>query len=119
MSPLYNLRWGDYLPNMLNVFEQLLRKEEYTDVTLWLDSGQMVVKCHKIILAACSTFFEDIFSSMKTKGHANVVLTDIKYADVKPILEFIYKGEINVTQEELQGILKTANFLKVIFFCKF
>jgi hypothetical protein len=40
-------------------------------------------------------------------------MRDVKYVEMKAILDFIYKGEAYVTQENIQGVLKTAEALKV------
>ena len=40
-------------------------------------------------------------------------MRDVKYLEMKAILDFIYKGEAFVPQENIQGFLKTADALKV------
>jgi hypothetical protein len=40
-------------------------------------------------------------------------MRDVKYVEMKTILDFIYKGEAYVAQENIQGVLKTADALKV------
>lgn len=40
-------------------------------------------------------------------------MRDVKFVEMKAILDFIYKGEAYVTQENIQGVLKTAEALKV------
>jgi hypothetical protein len=42
-----------------------------------------------------------------------VILKDIRYADLKALVEFMYKGEVNVVQEQLPTLLKTAEALKI------
>ena len=41
-------------------------------------------------------------------------MRDVKYLEMKAILDFIYKGEAFVSQENIQGFLKTAEALKII-----
>ena len=45
--------------------------------------------------------------------HPIVFLKDIKYAEIRAILDYMYKGEVNVAQEELPGLLKVAELLRV------
>ena len=44
---------------MFTVFERLLHSEAFTDVTLACDGGSL--KCHKIVLAASSDYFQKLF----------------------------------------------------------
>lgn len=54
---LYCLRWNNHRSNLLTVFDQLLQNEAFTDVTLACEGGTSV-KCHKMVLAACSSYFQ-------------------------------------------------------------
>ena len=53
----YCLRWSNYQSNLTSVFDHLLQTESFVDVTLTTDEGQ-AVKCHKVVLSACSTYFK-------------------------------------------------------------
>ena len=45
--------------------------------------------------------------------HPIVILKDIRFSEIKAILEYMYKGEVNVAQDQLAGLLKAAETLKV------
>lgn len=45
--------------------------------------------------------------------HPIVILKDVSYLHLQAILEFMYAGEVNVSQEQLPAFLKTAARLKV------
>lgn len=110
-SQQYCLRWNNHRSNLLTMFDKLLQNEAFTDVTLAVDEGASV-KCHKMVLAACSSYFQTLFIDLPCK-HPIVVLKDVKYSDIKAILEYMYRGEVNVAQEQLAGLLKVAEVLKV------
>ena len=110
-SQQYCLRWNNHRSNLLTVFDELLQNEAFTDVTLAVDGG-VSVKCHKMVLAACSSYFQSLFLDLPCK-HPIVVLKDVKYSEIKAILEYMYRGEVNVAQEQLAGLLKIAEVLKV------
>lgn len=110
-SQQYCLRWNNHRSNLLTVFDELLQNEAFTDVTLAVDGGASV-KCHKMVLAACSSYFQTLFIDLPCK-HPIVVLKDVKYSEIKAILEYMYRGEVNVAQEQLGGLLKVAEVLKV------
>ncbi|XP_029177017.1 uncharacterized protein LOC114945094 [Nylanderia fulva] len=107
----YCLRWNNHRSNLLTVFDNLLQNESFTDVTLALEDGQ-IIKCHRIVLAACSTYFQNILLNLPNL-HPVIVLKDVKYADMKAILEYIYRGEVKVSQAELTSLLKVAESLQV------
>ncbi|OQR69443.1 hypothetical protein BIW11_12253 [Tropilaelaps mercedesae] len=104
------LKWNNHHANMLTVFERLLGNKSLVDVTLGCEGRQM--KAHKVVLSACSPFFEGLFTENPCK-HPIVILKDIRYADLKALVEFMYKGEVNVVQEQLPTLLKTAEALKI------
>lgn len=107
----YCLRWNNHRSNLLTVFDELLQNEAFTDVTLACEGGSPI-KCHKMVLAACSPYFQNLFTDLPCK-HPVVVLKDVKYSEIKAILEYMYRGEVNVAQDQLAALLKVAEALKV------
>lgn len=45
--------------------------------------------------------------------HPVIVLKDVSFKNLQNILEFMYTGEVSITQELLPDFLKTAKCLKV------
>lgn len=45
--------------------------------------------------------------------HPIVILKDVKFEELKAMLEYMYRGEVNVTQEQLGRFLKAAETLKI------
>ncbi|XP_039295258.1 longitudinals lacking protein, isoforms H/M/V [Nilaparvata lugens] len=107
----YCLRWNNHRSNLLTVFDQLLQNEAFTDVTLTCEGGTSV-KCHKMVLAACSSYFQVLFTELPCR-HPVVVLKDVRYSEMKAILEYMYRGEVNVAQDQLGALLKVAEALKI------
>ncbi|KAJ3631233.1 hypothetical protein MTP99_012374 [Tenebrio molitor] len=107
----YCLRWNNHRSNLLTVFDELLQNEAFTDVTLACEGGNPI-KCHRMVLAACSPYFQNLFTDLPCK-HPVVVLKDVKYVEIKAILEYMYRGEVNVAQDQLAALLKVAEALKV------
>lgn len=108
----YVLRWNSHCDNLVKVFDQLLKTESFTDVTVSVPQDNLQIKCHKIVLAACSTYFRDLLLDSPCK-HPIIVLTNIKKTEVRAILDYMYRGEVNIAQSELTGLLKAAAMLKV------
>ncbi|XP_014615141.1 PREDICTED: uncharacterized protein LOC106793053 isoform X1 [Polistes canadensis] len=107
----YSIRWNNYHSNLLSVFDELLINQAFADVTLCLDDGQSL-KCHKVVLAACSTYFQDMFYKQPQK-HIVVALKDVDYCEIKIILEYMYRGEIHVAHDQLESLLKLAKSFKI------
>ncbi|XP_044735223.1 broad-complex core protein-like isoform X2 [Chrysoperla carnea] len=112
----YCLRWNNYQTNMTSVFHQLLQNEAFVDVTL--ACNDLSLKAHKVVLSACSTYFQKLLLENPCKHPTIIMPQDVCYTDLKFIIEFVYRGEIDVSQEELQSLLKTADQLKIKGLCE-
>ena len=111
---MYQLKWNNHRWNLTHVFEQLLQLGAFTDVTVSCEDGSL--KCHKMVLAACSPYFEKILSdeSVSSYGfHPIVVLQDTPCDVFRALLEFMYKGEVNIYQEELPLLMSIAASLQI------
>ncbi|XP_065344794.1 protein bric-a-brac 1-like isoform X2 [Cloeon dipterum] len=105
------LRWNNHQPNFVTVFSSLLHSQALTDVTLAADGQQ--IEAHKLVLSACSTYFQALFTSYSGHQHPIVILKDVTFRDLRTMVDFMYSGEVHVTQEQLPSIIKTAEMLKV------
>ena len=104
------LKWNNHTINMVKTFTEMIAGESFTDVTLACDGH--IIKAHKIVLSACSNYFREIFLATPCK-HPVVVLKDMKIDELKAIIDFMYRGEVNVSQNQLGNLLKTAEVLRV------
>jgi hypothetical protein len=52
--------------------------------------------------------FQTLFS-VNPCQHPIVILKDVKYNDLKTMVDFMYYGEVNVSQEQLPAILKVLH----------
>ncbi|XP_068893325.1 protein tramtrack, alpha isoform isoform X2 [Tenebrio molitor] len=106
----YCLRWNNHQPNFISVFSSLLNSESLVDVTLAAEGRHL--QAHKVVLSACSSYFQSLFT-INPCQHPIVILKDVKFTDLKVMVDFMYYGEVNVSQEQLPHILKTAEMLKI------
>lgn len=107
---LYSLRWNNHQTHMLSSFESLLQNETLVDVTLVC--SEISIRAHKVVLSACSPFFQKIFSENPCK-HPVIVLKDFQGWEVQTIVDFMYKGEVSIAQEQIQTLMKAAESLQV------
>lgn len=110
-SEQYCLRWNNHQSNLLGVFSQLLRDESLVDVTLACSEGHSI-RAHKVVLSACSSYFQTLFNDHPSR-HPIVILKDVRFSELRTLVEFMYKGEVNVEYCQLSALLKTAESLKV------
>lgn len=65
-----------------------------------------------MVLSACSPYFNALFVNHPEK-HPIVILKDVPFADMKSLLDFMYRGEVSVDQERLTAFLKVAESLRI------
>ncbi|XP_066586456.1 uncharacterized protein [Prorops nasuta] len=106
----YCLRWKYHHSNLQTMFSQLLERQAYCDVTLACEGKTL--RAHKVVLSACSTYFDTILSQYEEKDPI-VIMRDVKFSDIKVLVEFMYKGEINIDHTRLSSLLKTAEDLHI------
>jgi len=104
------LRWNDFENNISNAFKELRDDKDFFDITLACDDEQM--QAHKVILSACSPFFRNILRRNHHQ-HPLLYLKGVKYTDLQSVLNFMYHGEVNIAQDELNSFLAVAEDLKV------
>ena len=112
MSEKFCLKWNDFETNVSKSFG-LLRNEDYLhDVTLVCDDNKQV-SAHKLVLSACSEFFQSIFKNNK---HQNplICLDGISSKELKDILDYMYNGETSIFQEGLEKFLSIAQRFKIM-----
>jgi len=104
------LRWNDFESNISLAFRELREEKDFFDVTLACDDSQ--VQAHKVILSACSPFFRNVLRR-NPHQHPLLYLKGVKYKDILSVLNFMYMGEVNVAQDELNSFLSVAEDLRV------
>jgi len=109
-SEKFCLRWNDFEANISSAFRELRDDKDFFDVTLACDDEQ--IQTHKVILSACSPFFRNILRR-NPHQHPLLYLKGVKYTDLQSVLNFMYHGEVNIAQEELNSFLAVAEDLRV------
>jgi len=104
------LKWNDFESNISGAFKDIRDAKDFFDVTLACDDDQL--QAHKVILSACSPFFRNILKR-NPHQHPLLYLKGVKYSDLQSVLNFMYHGEVNVAQDELNSFLAVAEELRV------
>jgi len=103
----YNLNWAEFTSYTSKTFKDLLHNQDFADVTLVCDDDE-AIKAHKVILSACSPFFNRILKKNNEHNHPLIYLSDVNLNELKAVINFMYLGQTNVEQENLQRFLKIA-----------
>ena len=100
---------NDFLKSTNTVFETLRKDIDFTDVTLVCEDGHQV-EANRVILAASSPFFDTM---LRKKKHTNslIYMRGMKSEDLLAIVDFLYYGEANIYQENLDTFLSIAEEL--------
>ena len=110
-SEKFCLKWKDFQQNMVDSFRDLRTDTELSDVTLVSDENQYI-EAHRIILMGCSPFFSKVLTKNK-HPHPMIYLAGRKAKDLMAIVDFIYHGEANIYQEDLDVFLALAKELQL------
>ena len=111
MSEKLCLQWNDFKQNVNSAFGKLRDDREFTNVTLVCEDGQQM-EAHKVILASSSPFFEKLLQKSK-HPHPLIYLRGFHSKDFTHILYFLYFGEANVYQEDLDSFLAIAEEIQL------
>jgi len=116
MGENFKLRWNDHHSIFFSTAEALCQGDHLTDVTL--SCGKREFSAHKLVLSVCSTYFNELFTPKSNKnrpanGAAIVYLKDVDAHHMELLLNFMYRGEINVEEAELMDLIATARGLSI------
>ena len=111
MSEKLCLQWNGFKENTINAFGNLREVSEFADVTLACKDGEQV-EAHKVVLAASSSFFQNLLRRNK-HTHPLIYIRGLQMDDLLAILDFLYCGEANVFETNLESFLAVAEELQI------
>lgn len=106
----FHLRWDNHMESMRTLFERSYYDQAFTDVTISCPDGKL--QAHKLILSACSPYFETVFKDNPCK-HPVLIFREIKHHEMSTLLEYMYRGEVDVLDSELQPLIQVATDLQI------
>uniref|UniRef100_A0A8D8ZRD3 Longitudinals lacking protein, isoform G n=3 Tax=Cacopsylla melanoneura TaxID=428564 RepID=A0A8D8ZRD3_9HEMI len=104
------LRWNNHQNTLISVFHNLLNSSTLVDCALSAEGK--TIQAHKVLLSACSPYFATLLSQHFDK-HPIIILKDVKYTELKSMMEYMYRGEVNISQDQLGAFLKAAESLQI------
>ena len=111
ISKQFHLVWNKFQINTTSFFKEMREDQDFTDVTLCCEENKQIM-AHKAILAASSPFFKTM---LKQNNHPQpiIYLRGVKSQYLEYLIDFVYQGEINILEEELEEFLALAEDLEV------
>ena len=104
------LKWNDFDYNFSGSLRDLRGERELEDVSLVSETGE--ARAHKVVLAASSPLFRAIITR-NPHSHPLLYLKGVTATNLNYVLDFIYNGEVNVAQDDLNSFLTAAEDLKI------
>ncbi|ETN65068.1 lola [Anopheles darlingi] len=104
------LRWNNHQSTLISVFDTLLENGTLVDCTLAAEGK--FLKAHKVVLSACSPYFATLLSQQYDK-HPIFILKDVKFQELRAMMDYMYRGEVNISQDQLAALLKAAESLQI------
>ncbi|XP_037795437.1 E3 SUMO-protein ligase EGR2-like isoform X1 [Penaeus monodon] len=108
----YELRWTHHQSTVVAEVGSLYRDAALVDVTLACED-QRTYQAHKLVLSACSQYFQGLFARHPAHQHPIIFLKDVSGDECEALLTYMYRGEVSVSHDQIQRILRVANSLQV------
>lgn len=106
----FAVNWKDHMDHLKVSMDQMLQCEEFTDVTVFVDGK--VIRAHKMILGACSLYFNNVFKQIKHENPV-VIIKGIEYSVLIDIFRFMYQGQVSIDSEMFESFIEAAKTLQV------
>ena len=105
------LKWNDFQASISKTFSTLRKEQDLHDISLLSDDGE-AVSAHKVVLAASSEFFKSV---LRKADHSKpmIYLNGVAFKELNHILDYIYEGEVQLYQDDLDYFLEVAQKLKI------
>lgn len=102
----------DYPKETLENMENLWRGGQLCDVELI--AGTIMVRAHRIVLAASSLYFRAMFTSqMAESGQRTVEIQGVDGTALQALVAFAYTSTLSVNPENAQSLMVASNFLQM------
>ncbi|KAK5894772.1 hypothetical protein CesoFtcFv8_011428 [Champsocephalus esox] len=97
---------------LLRQLERMRAAEELTDVVLLAEG--IPFTCHKVVLSAFSPYFQAMFTcGLKETRGGEVFLRDTPAQSLELLLDYMYRAELRLSDDNIQGVAAAAFLLHV------
>lgn len=115
---MYRLRWDSskQVVDLSNAFQSFRNDEELLDVSLVCsdsNGGSITTRAHKVILAAYSPVFRDMFNRITEKKDPAIFLKGVSHENLSSMLDFMYQGSVDIPKSVLNEFIADAEELQI------
>ncbi|XP_045911518.1 kelch repeat and BTB domain-containing protein 12-like [Micropterus dolomieu] len=98
--------------HLLRQLERMRATQELTDVVLLAEG--IPFSCHKVVLSAFSPYFQAMFTcGLKETRGGEVPLRDTPAQSLEMLLNYMYRAELPLSNDNIQGVAAAAFLLHV------
>lgn len=102
----------EYIDNFLSSLEKLRMDDLLCDVTLVVNGKSF--DAHRCVLASSSMYFRKVFTGEMGDRHKTEIELNVLDAKVmKPLLEYMYTGNISINEVNARSLVAAADFLLI------
>ena len=113
VQPIFDAEQAAFCMELAKRLNMLRRQDHLCDITL-VTKDDKEFKAHRNVVSAASPFFSKFLQSdMKENQEGIVRFEEISGAVIEDVLEFVYTGSVQVTQENSKDLIASANFLVI------
>ena len=113
LQPISDAEQAAFCMELAKRLNTLQRQDHLCDITL-VTKDDKEFKAHRNVFSAASPFFSKLLQSdMKENREGIVPFEEISGAVMEDVLEFIYTGSVEVTQENSKDLIASANFIVI------
>ena len=110
-SDKFCLKWNEFQTNTISSYKDLREEPVFADVTLVCEDNQ-IIEAHKLILSGASNFFKSVLLG-NNHSHPLIYMRNLKMKELTNIVDFIYNGEVFISQDDLDGFMDVASELYI------
>ena len=108
----FSIDWQNFQTFTFDTFKDLRCDEYFLNVTLVCDDGKQF-DAHKLILSSSSSVFHSMLTGGNKQAHPIIYLRGTNGKDVQRVLDFMYLGQVEVPENDIDDFLALAKDLKV------
>ncbi|XP_044068214.1 kelch repeat and BTB domain-containing protein 12-like isoform X3 [Siniperca chuatsi] len=111
-APVLDSAQAEHGSLLLRQLERMRAAEELTDVVLLAEG--IPFSCHKVVLSAFSPYFQAMFTcGLKETRGGEVPLRDTPAQSLELLLDYMYRAELPLSNNNIQGVAAAAFLLHV------
>ena len=101
-----------HMQNAFHVMDELRESNELCDIVLCVEKQEF--HAHKVVLAGCSPYLRAMFTNGMLETEKNIIeLHGIERSTLSILLDFMYKGTIEISVDNVQAVLQGASLLNL------